>query len=100
MEICGVHFGTDGNLANTPHAVAGASSANTHTLTRRVFLAPFVLLMMMVSGPPMEQMFFSRAPPHTGTLETVKSCTGEGEWDETVVKETRSRAWISFMCDA
>lgn len=76
--------------------LAGASSANTHTLTRRVFLAPFVPLMMMVSGPPMEQMFFSRAPPHTGTLETVKSCTGEGGWNETVVKETSSWAWIPF----
>lgn len=48
---------------------------HVYTLTRSVFLAPSVLLMMMVSGPPMEQMFFSRAPPHTGTVETVKSCT-------------------------
>lgn len=56
---------------------------HVYTLTRSVFLAPLVLLMMMVSGPPMEQMFFSRAPPHTGTVETVKSCTDEGELNET-----------------
>lgn len=47
-------------------------------LTRRVFLAPLLLLMMMVPGPPMEQMFFSRAPPHTGTVDTVKSCRDKG----------------------
>lgn len=56
---------------------------HVYTLTRSVFLAPLVLLMMMVSGPPMEQMFFSRAPPHTGTVETVKSCTDEGALNET-----------------
>lgn len=47
-------------------------------LTRSVFLAPLLLLMMMVPGPPMEQMLFSRAPPHTGTVDTVKSCRDKG----------------------
>lgn len=49
-------------------------------LTWSVFLAPVPLLMMMVSGPPMEQMFFSRAPLQTGTVETVKSWT-DGGWN-------------------
>lgn len=42
-------------------------------LTRSVFLAPSVLLATIVPGPPMEQTSFSRAPPHTGTVDTAKS---------------------------
>lgn len=33
---------------------------------------------MMVFGPPMEQMFFSRAPSQTGTVDTAKSWTHVG----------------------
>lgn len=36
-------------------------------------MAPSLLLKMIVSGPPMEQTFFSRAPPQTGTVDTAKS---------------------------
>lgn len=52
-------------------------------LTRSVFLAPSVLLAMIVPGPPMEQTFFSRAPPQTGTVDTAKSWTG-GVWNKTL----------------
>ena len=59
----------------TSRAYTDIHCKHTHTLTRSVFLAPSVLLMMIVFGPPMEQMFFSRAPPQTGTVDTAKSCT-------------------------
>lgn len=50
-----------------------AQTFTVNTLTRSVFFAPSLLLMMIVLGPPMEQMFFSRVPPQTGTVDTAKS---------------------------
>lgn len=48
---------------------------HTNRLTLSVRLAPSLLLKMMVSGPPIEQMFFRRVPAETGTVDTAKSYT-------------------------
>lgn len=83
--ICGLHIqvsckcdkqcceaGREQNLrCTTP--IQHCTLTHTHTLTLSVFLAPSLLLMTIVLGPPMEQMFFSRAPPQTGTVDTAKS---------------------------
>lgn len=66
-------------------------SANVTRITLRVFLAPSVLLKTMVSGPPMEQMFFRREPPHTGTVETAKS------WKDKTVLWGLNAVWAWFI---
>lgn len=60
-------------VGNTAYINIYYEYTQTHTLTLSVFLAPSLLLKMIVSGPPMEQMFFSRAPAQTGTVDTAKS---------------------------
>lgn len=82
----------------TPHTYIHKHIQQIHTLTRSVFLAPLLLLMMILSGPPMEQMFFSRAPPQTGTVDTAKSWT-DGGWKgliNTLSLQTRLDPLSSF----
>lgn len=63
-----------GSKAKTTYKVNFVSEVqDVNFLTRSVFLAPSVLLATIVPGPPMEQTSFSRAPPHTGTVDTAKS---------------------------